>query len=102
MNAPKELAYPDELKASELRIWQKRRPCIQNPAVSFGLSGGGIRSATFCLGVFQALSRLPGLLDRIDYISSVSGGGFFAGFYGRLFSRPDVMGVQDVSRILSR
>ena len=42
-------------------------------------SGGGIRSATFNLGVLQALAKL-GLLDRFDYLSSVSGGGYIAGW----------------------
>lgn len=43
----------------------------------FGLafSGGGIRSATFNLGVLQGLSR-AGLLKRVDYLSTVSGGGY--------------------------
>jgi hypothetical protein len=39
------------------------------------LSGGGVRSATFNLGVLQGLARC-GLLDRFDYLSTVSGGGF--------------------------
>ncbi|HZR77337.1 patatin-like phospholipase family protein [Bradyrhizobium sp.] len=39
------------------------------------LSGGGIRSAAFCLGALQALAR-SGVLSRIDYISTVSGGGY--------------------------
>lgn len=39
------------------------------------LSGGGIRSATFCLGVLQGLVRLK-LLARFDYLSTVSGGGY--------------------------
>ncbi|MGY3618601.1 patatin-like phospholipase family protein [Bradyrhizobium sp. USDA 10063] len=38
------------------------------------LSGGGIRSAVFCLGALQALAAKD-LLKRFDYISSVSGGG---------------------------
>jgi predicted acylesterase/phospholipase RssA len=38
-------------------------------------SGGGIRSATFNLGVLQALADLK-LLHRIDYLSTVSGGGY--------------------------
>lgn len=38
-------------------------------------SGGGIRSATFNLGVLQALAELN-LLNRIDYLSTVSGGGY--------------------------
>lgn len=45
------------------------------PLVGLALSGGGIRSATFNLGVLQALSR-KGLLSRIDYLSTVSGGGY--------------------------
>jgi hypothetical protein len=49
-------------------------------------SGGGIRSATFCLGVLQALARNPlpkdkYLLDKFDYLSTVSGGGFVGGWF---------------------
>ena len=43
------------------------------------LSGGGIRSATFALGVMQGLARF-GLLNRFHYLSSVSGGGYIAGW----------------------
>ncbi len=39
------------------------------------LSGGGIRSATFCLGVLQHLVA-AGILSRFDYLSTVSGGGY--------------------------
>nr|WP_255608323.1 patatin-like phospholipase family protein [Methylosinus sp. Sm6] len=39
------------------------------------LSGGGIRSASFCLGVLQALAQYK-LLSGFDYISTVSGGGY--------------------------
>ncbi len=39
------------------------------------LSGGGIRSATFNLGLLQGLARF-GILDRLDYLSTVSGGGY--------------------------
>lgn len=38
-------------------------------------SGGGIRSATFSLGVLQGLAE-QNLLRRFDYLSSVSGGGY--------------------------
>lgn len=38
-------------------------------------SGGGIRSATFNLGVIQALAELR-LLRKFDYVSTVSGGGY--------------------------
>jgi len=73
------------------------------------LSGGGIRSATFCLGVLQGLARSPGppdsadgskapaaetplapippapLLDQFDYLSTVSGGGYIGGFLSSLY-----------------
>jgi hypothetical protein len=39
------------------------------------LSGGGVRSASFSIGVLQAMARL-GLLQRFEYLSTVSGGGF--------------------------
>ncbi len=44
-------------------------------AVGLALSGGGIRSATFNLGILQSLDRV-GLLRCIDYLSTVSGGGY--------------------------
>ena len=43
--------------------------------VGLALSGGGIRSATFNLGVLQALAAL-GRLKHVDYLSTVSGGGY--------------------------
>ncbi len=39
------------------------------------LSGGGIRSATFALGILQGISRRD-WLPEIDYLSTVSGGGY--------------------------
>src|SRR5204863_10020538 len=44
------------------------------------LSGGGIRSATFALGVLQGLARV-GVLGSIDYLSTVSGGGYIGGWF---------------------
>jgi hypothetical protein len=43
--------------------------------VGLCFSGGGIRSATFNLGVLQALAELS-LLSWVDYLSTVSGGGY--------------------------
>jgi hypothetical protein len=44
------------------------------------LSGGGIRGATFHLGVLQALN-LTSFLRRVDYLSAVSGGAFLASWF---------------------
>lgn len=50
------------------------------PRAALGLtgiscSGGGIRSAAFCLGVLQGLQS-KNVIDRMDYLSTVSGGGY--------------------------
>lgn len=42
---------------------------------AFAISGGGIRSATFALGVMQALVAAK-ILKKIDYMSTSSGGGY--------------------------
>jgi hypothetical protein len=46
-----------------------------DPASALCISGGGIRSATFALGVIEVLAK-RGLLDKLDYLSTVSGGGY--------------------------
>lgn len=43
--------------------------------IGLSLSGGGIRSAAFSLGVLQALNH-QGVLKNVDYLSTVSGGGY--------------------------
>jgi Patatin-like phospholipase len=43
------------------------------------LSGGGVRSAAFSLGVLQELAR-RGLLIQFHYLSTVSGGGYIGGW----------------------
>ena len=46
-----------------------------SPKFGLALSGGGIRSASFALGVLQSLAK-SGLLSHVDYLSTVSGGGY--------------------------
>ncbi|HSU05845.1 MAG TPA: patatin-like phospholipase family protein [Acetobacteraceae bacterium] len=50
------------------------------------LSGGGIRSASFCLGVLQALASAK-LLARFDYLSTVSGGGYIGSWLQTMLDR---------------
>jgi choline dehydrogenase-like flavoprotein len=83
--------YPEPLRRLEEAAVNSRREkaLIESNSqggVGLALSGGGIRSATFCLGVLQALASRD-RLRYVDFISSVSGGGYIAGFLGRLFSR---------------
>lgn len=49
-------------------------------------SGGGIRSATFNLGVIQALARRR-LLSEFDYLSTVSGGGYIGAWLSAFLRR---------------
>jgi hypothetical protein len=50
-----------------------------NDAIGLAVSGGGVRSAAFSLGVIQALYE-RGFLRFCDYLSTVSGGGYVGGF----------------------
>jgi hypothetical protein len=43
------------------------------------LSGGGIRSASFAIGILQGLAR-RGLMSSFDFMSTVSGGGYTGGW----------------------
>ena len=57
-------------------------------AVGLAMSGGGIRSATFCLGVVQVLAR-RGMLKRVDVMSTVSGGGYLGTFITSVLNSDD-------------
>lgn len=53
---------------------------IKRKRFGLALSGGGYRAAAFHLGTLHALHRM-GLLDKVDVISSVSGGSILSAFY---------------------
>jgi hypothetical protein len=53
------------------------------------ISGGGIRSAVFSLGVLQAMADQQAL-KHFGYVSTVSGGSYIGAFYGSLFV-PDTL-----------
>src|SRR5205807_6502482 len=76
---------------------------LEEKRAALCISGGGIRSATFGLGVLQGLARC-GLLGKFHYLSTVSGGGYIGswlsawiknhpngirGVVGELKRRPD-------------
>jgi hypothetical protein len=51
---------------------------VESPStISLALSGGGVRAACFALGVIHWMER-SGHWKKVDYISSVSGGGYAA------------------------
>ena len=64
------------------------------------ISGGGIRSATFGLGILQGLARC-GLLDKFHYLSTVSGGGYI-GSWLSAWIKNDPDGIRGVVGELKR
>ena len=59
------------------------------------LSGGGIRSAIFSLGGLQALAR-AGWLEKIDYLSTASGGGYIGSSLSWLLHKKRAIGERTV------
>ena len=54
---------------------------VEGKKIGLALSGGGYRAAAYHLGTLRALHKL-GILDKLDVISSVSGGSIIAAYYG--------------------
>ncbi len=68
-----EQAYGSDFQGRKLA--DSRSPTPDHGLVGLGISGGGIRSATINLGIAQAL-HARGVFDHVDYMSTVSGGGY--------------------------
>jgi len=69
-------------------------PAVTEPGpIGLALSGGGIRSATFSLGVLQALARATKLAS-FDYLSTVSGGGYIGSWLSAWIHRTSLTDVQ--------
>jgi Patatin-like phospholipase len=66
------------------------------PRTALSISGGGIRSATFALGVMQGLASAS-ILDKFDFLSTVSGGGYIGSWLTSWIRRHPrgVTGVQE-------
>jgi hypothetical protein len=100
----------DKVKEAELVAIAARRrgrgePVDQSGAVEkdlFGIcfSGGGIRSATFNLGVLQGLASQR-LLGLADYLSTVSGGGYIGSWFQALCCRKNSLGCKNVEEYLA-
>jgi hypothetical protein len=81
---PSERVLSDELAEIERRFQPvdgsgsdngEEAELLSDRLIGLAFSGGGIRSATFGLGVLQALKSL-GILEKVHYLSTVSGGGY--------------------------
>jgi MFS family permease len=78
---PKRLSEQINLAEREAILARRMHYGLPNEheATGLAISGGGIRSATFALGILVALSK-RNLLFQFDYLSTVSGGGFVGSF----------------------
>ena len=76
---------------TEQQLVKNRREAAEveatQAAQGLALSGGGIRSATFCFGLLRGLAQAKSL-KNFDYLSTVSGGGYIGSALGRLY-QPD-------------
>jgi len=89
LDSPAPLSF-EQVLAEEFRLLH---PAEQPPAPADALrahadaqhaalcfSGGGVRSASFNLGVLQGFAE-AGILGTVDYLSTVSGGGYIGGWF---------------------
>ena len=76
----------------------KRAKDPEKSRTALCVSGGGIRSATFALGVIQGLAS-AGVLKKFDYLSTVSGGGFIGSWLSS-WARRHEEGMAGVERDL--
>lgn len=96
--ATEDFATAEEINLAERRFIHRRRQLLGcEPSGDVGkpvenatglcLSGGGIRSATFCLGIVQVFAK-QGMLTQFDYLSTVSGGGYLGTFLTSFLGTP--------------
>jgi hypothetical protein len=88
-------AVPSESRSDIHRVIHQHA----EPTSALCLSGGGVRSGTFALGVLQGLAHL-GVLGKFDYLSTVSGGGYIGGWLSAWLQRSGAAGREHVLRAL--
>ncbi len=82
----------EDVQKAELELLSKDTESYNGETNLHGLaiSGGGIRSASFATGVLQALAA-NNLLKKIDYLSTVSGGGYIGSSLTWFLSRTQTL-----------
>ena len=84
----------ERLESDEIMGDEARKAALARDLVGLAFSGGGIRSATFNLGILQGLASF-GLLGKFDYLSTVSGGGYIGSWLAAWIHREgDLENVQ--------
>src|SRR5262245_37975420 len=78
-------------------LHERAKEGVQRTAICF--SGGGIRSATFALGLLQGLARRGVPLKQLHYLSTVSGGGYIGSWLSAWIHRQGIDCVQNGLRV---
>src|SRR5271156_4163936 len=87
-NAPVNLPGSSASLAGKVHLNFEERSAEDDDLISLSFSGGGTRAAAFSFGVLDEMEHTPvrgasvSMLDRIDFISGVSGGAVTAAYYG--------------------
>ena len=74
--------------ADSLRIGFEDKAYLDDVLVGLAFSGGGTRAAAFSFGVLEEMEKIPlrgagvPMIERLDFISGVSGGSVIAAYYG--------------------
>jgi NTE family protein len=87
-NAPVNLPGSNPGLAGQVRLNFEEHGQDDDDLIGLSFSGGGTRAAAFSFGVLTEMERTPvhgagaTMLDRLDFISGVSGGAVTAAYYG--------------------
>ncbi|MEZ0542867.1 hypothetical protein [Fibrella arboris] len=88
-------AFPDYIQPKDNTVLKRIfRKMLTSHQTALCLSGGGIRSATFALGLIQGLAQ-HNLLGRFSYLSTVSGGGYTGGWLSAWIHQAGIDQVTD-------
>ena len=87
-NVPVNIPVTNGSVVDSLKLGFQDPKSLDDVLIGLSFSGGGTRAAAFSFGVLQELDRTPvrgpaaSMLDRVDFISGVSGGSVTAAYYG--------------------
>src|SRR5258708_28247998 len=104
-NLPEVASFSQMAAAEADQIRERRSKALpeslrDHQHFGIGLSGGGIRSATLNLGILQGLAE-RGLLPYVDYLSTVSGGGYIGTWLHSVILRYGKGQPADAAKLLS-
>ncbi len=90
-----ELKHIRGVEITDRKLESVFKTFLEQNLTALCFSGGGIRSATFGLGIVQSLAK-HGLLDEFDYLSTVSGGGYLGSWLSAWIRREQVNNFEQI------